>query len=199
LAQALFAPLAPDAPVVPMDLAWPKQLSIADMMQEVPSGTFPSLSSDSLPALVPEEAASSDDLPQVRVDMSSLSLTQQQEKAQLGNQKERRQILEQGDPSVHVLVFLNQGITKEEVATYARYPHLAPAALRLIASTGEWRTDRQVVTSLLKNASLPQDVAQAILAPLKAETLQMIANTDKLPAAITAIARGLLQQAQQGK
>lgn len=128
------------------------------------------------------------------VEVSGLSLSQQQALASTGDRNVRERLLQAGDPGVHVLVLLNSAITLDEVRDYASRPTLSADALRLIATTAEWRSDRGVFVALVKNPATPPDAAQAMLKSLKPDSLRVLSQSPAVPETMRNAARELLQQ-----
>ncbi len=173
---------------------WDGRGSSASFVAGEVSGTFVSSNTDSGITGVGQNtnpAISIDITPEQIAAMSPGAL---ESLAKGGDQEERKALMEHGSPGIHAFVFMNPSITFDEVKDYARRPSLAPEALRLIATTPRWRTDRGIVAALIKNPSTPAYLLGSLLKSLRPEDWRIIASSTKLPPAAVAAAKELLRQ-----
>ncbi len=122
----------------------------------------------------------------------SLTVPQKRQLARTGNRVARNLLIRDTNKAIHPFVLMNPRITLDEVMEYSKAPNLAVEALKTIAQNTTWMKSRQVVFNLVRNPSMPVDIASRLVSRLSPMELRMVAHSSGIRSPVAAAARKIL-------
>lgn len=138
--------------------------------------------------LTGKESESSDLYMRVR----NLSIHEKRQLARHGNKVARQLLIRDSNKAIHPFVIANPKVTLDEITEYAKIPNLAVEALKMMVQNTQWLKSRSVVFNLVRNPSLPVELAVKLLPRLGTNELRIVAHSGGIRTPVQAAARKLI-------
>jgi len=126
------------------------------------------------------------------IRIRTLTVHQKRQLARQGNQVARQLLIRDSNKAIHPFVIANPRITLDEIQEYSKTPALAVEALKMIAQNPSWTKSSQVVFNLVRNPSMPVDLACRLVPRLSKTELRVVAHSSGIRMPVAAAARRLL-------
>ncbi len=126
------------------------------------------------------------------IRIRTLTVHQKRQLARHGNQVARQLLIRDSNKAIHPFVISNPRITLDEIQEYSKTPALAVEALKMIAQNPSWTKSPQVVFNLVRNPSMPVDLAVRLVPRLSRMELRVVAHSSGIRMPVAAAARRLL-------
>lgn len=126
------------------------------------------------------------------IRIRTLTVHQKRQLARHGNQVARQLLIRDSNKAIHPFVISNPKITLDEIQEYSKTPALAVEALKMIAQNPSWTKSSQVVFNLVRNPSMPVDLATRLVSRLSKTELRVVAHSSGIRMPVAAAARRLL-------